>query len=55
MKLSKQNSKILGVCSGIAEHYNIDSTLVRFLFVLMLLIPGLPGILIYLILWLLME
>lgn len=33
-KLTKGNNKMLfGVCSGLAEYFNIDATLVRVLFV----------------------
>lgn len=55
MKISKTNKRILGVCGGIAEHLNADPGLARFLFILLFLYPGTPAILIYLILWLIME
>ncbi len=31
---SRNNRMIMGVCGGIAEHYNIDSTFVRIVMVL---------------------
>lgn len=42
---------IAGVCSGLAKHFNIDPTIVRLIFVL-LIFGGGSGVLIYLILWL---
>lgn len=48
----KQNDKILaGVCAGLGDYLNIDPTLVRIVFII-LVFAGLEGILIYLILWL---
>jgi phage shock protein C len=32
--LSRSNRKLLGVCSGLAEHFDLDVTLVRIAFVL---------------------
>ncbi|WP_240654595.1 PspC domain-containing protein [Croceicoccus ponticola] len=31
--LDKQRGKLMGVCAGIAEHFNMDVTLVRILWV----------------------
>lgn len=45
---SKTDRKILGVCGGIAEYFDIDSTLVRVGWILMTLFHGL-GVLAYLI------
>ena len=45
---SKTDRKILGVCGGIAEYFDIDSTLVRVGWILMTLFRGL-GVLAYLI------
>ena len=42
---------VAGVCSGLADYFEIDETLVRVIFVL-LAIGGGSGILIYLVLWL---
>ena len=49
---SNQNSKIAGVCGGIAEYFGIDATIVRIIAVILLLPGGLPGFLPYIILWL---
>jgi phage shock protein PspC (stress-responsive transcriptional regulator) len=48
---SQTNRKIAGVCAGIAEYFNIDPTIVRVIAVLLLLPGGLPGLIPYLILW----
>lgn len=49
---SKTDRKIAGVCGGLGAYLNIDSTVIRVGFVLLALPGGLPGILMYLILWL---
>ena len=48
---SKTDRKIAGVCGGIAEYFKIDPTIVRVIAVLLLLPGGLPGLLPYLVLW----
>jgi len=46
-----QNDKMLaGVCGGIANHMNIDPTIVRLIFVLAVFL-GFAGVLAYLIMW----
>ncbi len=45
------NNKVIGgVCSGLADYFEIDTAIMRVLFAFLLLIGGL-GLLIYLILW----
>lgn len=48
--LSTTNKKIAGVCGGLAEYFNIDSLIVRVIFVV-LLIGGSLGVWLYLALW----
>ena len=50
--LSSTDRKIAGVCGGIAEYFNIDSLIVRIIFVVLVLGFG-TGVLAYLIIWLL--
>lgn len=51
--LSRRHRKIGGVCGGIAEWLGWDPTLVRVLYILAsVLSVAFPGILVYLILWL---
>lgn len=42
---------VAGVCGGLADYFKIDSSLIRIIFVLLVLSGG-AGILVYLILWL---
>ncbi len=51
---SQDNKMIAGVCGGLAEYLAIDVTLVRLLFVLLLLLGG-HGLLVYVILWIIMP
>lgn len=47
---------IAGVCGGLANYFNVDPTLVRVAYVLLsVLSAGFPGVLIYLILWIVMP
>ena len=50
------NRLIAGVCAGIADYFVLDPTLVRIGFLLLtLLSAAFPGILIYLICWIVMP
>ncbi len=48
--LSTTDKKIAGVCGGLAEYFNIDSLIIRIIFVV-LLIGGSLGLWAYLLLW----
>ncbi len=51
-----QDSMIAGVCAGIAEYLNIDTALVRIIYVLLTIFSaGFFGILIYIIMWIIMP
>ena len=53
---SRRNRMIAGVCGGIAEWLGWSPTDVRILYVLLsILSAGFPGILVYIILWLVMP
>ena len=52
---SRTNRRIAGVCGGLGTRFGIDPTLVRIGFVLLGLPGGAPGILLYLILWVVMP
>lgn len=45
---SRKNRKIEGVCGGIAEYFNIDATIVRFIWLGAILLKG-AGFVLYLI------
>ena len=45
---SNTNRKLSGVCGGLAEHFDIDPTIIRLIFIFLTLSGG-GGLLIYLI------
>ncbi|MCA9969968.1 MAG: PspC domain-containing protein [Anaerolineales bacterium] len=51
---STNDRMIAGVAAGLAEYMNLDPSLVRLIFVLLALFGG-PGLLIYLVLWIVMP
>ena len=51
---STTNKKLFGVCGGLAEYFDIDATVVRIIFLLLLLGAG-SGLLAYLICALIMP
>ena len=54
-RLTRSNNKMIGgVCACLAEYLDIDPTIVRIVWVLMVLFAGF-GILLYIILWLIMP
>ena len=50
--LRRQNGIVAGVCGGLAEFFGISAFWFRLLFVILALPGGAPGIIPYLILWL---
>ncbi len=56
LRRSMANRQIAGVCGGLGEYFGLDATLVRVCYVL-LSIPSvmLPGLLVYIILWVLIP
>ena len=53
---SRSNRMIAGVCGGLADWLGWDPTLVRILYVFISIVSAaFPGLLVYLILWLLMP
>ncbi|MEA1980043.1 MAG: PspC domain-containing protein [candidate division Zixibacteria bacterium] len=51
---SRTDKKIAGVCGGFGEYFDIDSTLIRVVILILFLTGGVGG-LAYLICWLLMP
>jgi len=47
---SFRNKKIAGICGGLGDYFNVDPTVFRILWVLLLILFG-TGILLYLVLW----
>ncbi|MCG8400060.1 MAG: PspC domain-containing protein [Firmicutes bacterium] len=53
---SSRNRMIAGVCGGVAEYFSIDPTLVRLGYVVLSVFSAaFPGILVYLIAWLIIP
>lgn len=55
LRRSRRHRLIAGVCGGLAEWREWNPTLVRLLFVLVGALPVFPGIVAYLVLWLLVP
>ena len=52
LRRSRSDRMIAGVCAGLAHHFGLDVTLMRVLYVLAsILSVAFPGILVYIILW----
>ena len=53
---SRRESKLAGVCGGVADYLEVDPTVVRVVFLLGTMITGFfPGIFIYLVMWMIMP
>ncbi|NIM71464.1 MAG: PspC domain-containing protein [Xanthomonadales bacterium] len=53
---SRENALIAGVCAGIAEHFGWSVTATRVAYVLLsVLSAAFPGILVYIVLWLVLP
>jgi phage shock protein C len=48
---SVTDRKIAGVCGGLAEYFDIDPVVVRLIAVVLLLPGGFPGLLPYIVMW----
>lgn len=55
LRRSRHNRVIAGVCGGLSEFFGISAFWFRLAFLLALLPGGIPGILIYLILWIIIP
>jgi phage shock protein C len=51
----REGNKLAGVCAGIARYLDLDVTLVRIVWLIMVFYPPAPGVLAYLICWILMP
>lgn len=51
---SRKDSMIAGVCGGLAEHFDIDPTWVRLIFILLFFVGG-SALLAYVIMWLIVP
>jgi phage shock protein C len=55
LRRSQTNRGVAGVCGGLGEYFGIDPVIIRFIFILLLLPGGAPGLLPYLLFWLVMP
>ncbi len=56
LRRDMQNRQIAGVCAGLAEYFGLDPTTVRVGYVLLsVLSVGFPGILVYILPWLIIP
>jgi len=56
LRRSTHNRMIAGICGGIAEYFGMDATLIRVIYVVGSIVSvAFPGLLIYLILWLIIP
>ena len=51
---SKTDRKLAGVCSGPAQYFNVDATLIRVLFVLLAVLGG-SGLVLYVAMWIIVP
>jgi len=51
LQRSLSDRRVAGVCGGLGEYFEIDPVVFRLLFVLACLPGGIPGLLAYLICW----
>ena len=52
---STSDKRVAGVCGGLAEYFGMDSTLVRIIYFVVLVVPGGIGILPYIVMWIVLP
>ena len=55
LRRSKNNRMIAGVCGGLSEFFGISSFWIRLAFLIALIPGGVPGILAYIIIWMIVP
>lgn len=55
LRRSRRNRMVAGVCGGLAEFFGISSFWIRLGFFLLLLPGGLPGLVPYIVMWLIIP
>ncbi len=55
LKRVMAEKKIAGVCAGFAEYFDMDVTLVRLIWVGLVLLPPAPGLIIYIVAWIILP
>lgn len=54
-RLQRQNGMVAGVCGGLGAFFGINPFWFRLLFLFLMIPGGLPGVLPYLLLWIIMP
>ena len=52
---SRKDKILAGVCGGLGEYFNLDPVIIRVIFIMLMLPGGLPGIVPYLAIWLIVP
>lgn len=52
---SNEDRMVAGVCGGLAEYFKIDPVIIRIIAVILLLPGGFPGLLPYIIMWIIVP
>ena len=56
LRRSRKEKMIAGVCGGLAEYFDLDPTIMRIIYVVVSIVSvAFPGILVYIILWIVMP
>lgn len=55
LRRSRDNRMVAGVCGGLAEFFGISSFWFRLAFLMALIPGGVPGILVYLLMWIMVP
>ena len=55
LRRSKNNRMIAGVCGGLSEFFGISSFWFRLAFLIALIPGGVPGILVYILIWMIVP
>lgn len=55
LRRSRSNRVVAGVCGGLAEFFGISSFWFRLAFLIALIPGGVPGILLYLLMWIIIP
>ena len=55
LRRSRRNRVFLGVCGGLAEFFGISAFWIRLAFLIALIPGGIPGFLLYMLLWLIIP
>jgi phage shock protein C len=51
----REGKKLAGVCAGFARYLELDVTIVRVVWVLLVIFPPVPGLIAYIICWIVMP